>query len=182
MRAGRLRHSVTLASAPGYTSAGTAYAAIEPQKISPSENVEGLKGALPFDIWLRYNPAVIVRAGWRVIFGSRLFEVITEPLNKDERNQTLQCNCREYVGDPVTINEESGIAYIFRDVTVTEFSDGWQRTTEPHIEIELLQSQWTAKPAQGDEIEITATSETFIVQGAPLKADGVIWRYVVIEA
>jgi SPP1 family predicted phage head-tail adaptor len=178
MRAGRLRHLVTLASAPAFASAGTAYAAIEPQVIRPDTEAEGLKGELPFDIWLRYNPSVLVRAGWRIIFGSRLFEVVTEPLNKDERNQTLQLNCREYVGEAVTIGEESGIAYIFRDVTDVEFADGWHTSTEPHTEIELLQSQWSAKPEYGTEITITATSEVFALEKI-VKSDGVIWRYIV---
>lgn len=180
MRAGRLRHYVTLASTPSFASAGTAYAAIEPQINHQDENTEGLRGAIEFIIFLRYNPAVAVAAGWRVIFGSRLFEVITPPVNKDERNQTLQLNCREYTGEPVTIGAESGIAYIFRDVTDVEFADGWHTSTEPHTEIELLQSQWSAKPDYGDQIAITATSETFAFEKI-VKSDGVIWRYIVSE-
>lgn len=178
MRAGRLRHYVELASTPAFASAGNAYAAIEPQVIRPDADDEGLRGAVPVDIWLRYNPSVVVRAGWRIIFGSRLFEVITEPVNKDERNQTLQCNCREFTGEPVTIGEEEGIAYVFRDVTDVEFADGWHTSTEPHTEIELLQSQWSAKPEYGAEIEITATGETFAFEKI-VKSDGVIWRYIV---
>lgn len=180
MRGGRLRHYVQLASAPAFASAGNAYAAIEPQVNHQDENTEGLRGAIEFIILLRYDPAVAIAAGWRVIFGSRLFEVITPPVNKDERNQTLQLNCREYTGEPVTIGDESGIAYIFRDVSDVEFSDGWHTTTEPHTEIELLQSQWTAKPEYGTEIVVTATGETFSLDKV-IKSDGVIWRYVVRE-
>ena len=108
MRAGRLRHRVIIQSPTGsrdslgerettWTNVLTNEpAAIEPisqkQRIAASQEY----GSVTHLITMRYQSALAsMDNAWRITWGDRIFVFISNPINVDEKNRSLQVLCEE---------------------------------------------------------------------------------------
>lgn len=107
MRAGRLRHRVTVQSetqatdgAGGYglswTNVGEVWAAVEPMSARERTEAGQLEDATTHRIMIRYRSDVVPTGKHRVLFGTRTFNV-REIINQDERKEHLVLMCDEGV-------------------------------------------------------------------------------------
>jgi len=106
MRAGRLRHSVTIQSPYGASDAlgerstkwkdeAVLFAGIEPLKAVEVIAASQAQMAVTHRIILRYDSALkLMTHGWRVLFEERLF-VIDGIINRDEKDRHLELLCVE---------------------------------------------------------------------------------------
>jgi SPP1 family predicted phage head-tail adaptor len=108
MRAGRLRHRVTLQSPTGSQNElgerATTWcdevanwpAAVEPLKVSEVFAAAQNHGSTTHKIHIRYDSTIAgVDGSWRVTFGTRIFTLDGPPRNFDEKNRTLELLCTE---------------------------------------------------------------------------------------
>lgn len=100
MQAGRLRHAIALQKATesrdalGGVTLTWATQATRQGSISPLRGVElqaaqQTEARVTHKITLRYTPDLSPDATWRLLFGSRIFHVVSI-LNVDERNRTWE--------------------------------------------------------------------------------------------
>ncbi len=71
-----------------------------PAKISPLSgrelwNAQQVQPDITHEICIRYYPAITAKM--RVKFGTRVFNILTPPLNLEERNRELRMMCMERV-------------------------------------------------------------------------------------
>lgn len=108
MRAGTLRHRVTLQSPAGSQDAvgervttWTSVAADEPAEIRPISGREAIlasqrEATTSHIVRVRYSSAIAaLDASWRVLFGTRVFTIDAPPKNIDERNVEIVLECTE---------------------------------------------------------------------------------------
>lgn len=106
IKAGALRHRVTLQSAAetpdgggGFTTAwsdvATVWAAIEPLKGTERLRAEQLENPVTHRVTIRHRAGVTAKM--RVAFGARVFN-IRAVINPEERNRRLELLCEEGVG------------------------------------------------------------------------------------
>ncbi len=99
MRAGRIRHRVTIQSesqtadgAGGYglawTDLATTWAAVEPLNGRERLQADQVQDETTHQITMRYRSDVVPIGKYRVLFGTRTFNV-TSVINPDERNISL---------------------------------------------------------------------------------------------
>lgn len=106
MRAGRLRHSVTIQQPSGsrddhgqrataWGNLATVWASINPISSRELIAVSQLQMDVTHKIILRYETMLAsISHGWRIVFGTRAFD-IQGVRNIDERNRTLELLCVE---------------------------------------------------------------------------------------
>lgn len=106
MRAGLLRHEVTLESPgtrvdDGYgggsvtdTVVATVWAEIEPLTGYELFQAAQFNPTVNYRITIRYYPGI--RPSWKVKYGTRVFD-IKSVANLDERNRTIEMMCEELV-------------------------------------------------------------------------------------
>lgn len=107
MRAGTLRHTVTLQSpqttrdAVGEQTLSFTTVASVPASIAPISGREQFYAAqrqasTTHILRIRYSSQVAaIDATWRVLFGSRVFSIDAPPRNVDERNEMIELQCTE---------------------------------------------------------------------------------------
>lgn len=111
MRSGKLRHSVDLQRATQTRDAAgdvvRAWADIAthvPASIEPISSRERLTadqvvGEATHRVWLRWERRLsAVRAKDRVLFGTRVFEVSGPPINREERDRSIELMVKEEPG------------------------------------------------------------------------------------
>ena len=107
MRAGRLRHLVSVQSRTGSQNAygevtnafaevgdGEVWASIEPLSDSEGKLVDGRDEILTHRIVMRYLSSI--SATHQVVYGSRTFQIVSV-INKGERDKELHLLCKERV-------------------------------------------------------------------------------------
>jgi len=107
MRAGRLRHRITLQKPAGTRDAvgertttwsnvvSSWPAAIEPLRVQELVGISQFQSRITHRIMLRYSTEIeSIDHSWRVLFGLRVF-VIEGVRNIDERNRELELLCSE---------------------------------------------------------------------------------------
>lgn len=111
MRAGRLRHVVTLErqsatqDAMGqrvdvWTTIATVRASVEPIRGNEFIAASGERAELTTRIRIRYSADVSgLRARDRVNHGGDIYEIDAPPINTDQRNKELQLMCRRVFDD-----------------------------------------------------------------------------------
>lgn len=111
MRAGRLRHVVTLErqsatqDAMGqrvdvWTTIATVRASIEPLRGKEFIAASGERAELTTRIRIRYSGDVSgLRPRDRVNHGGNLYDIVAPPINTDERDRELQLMCKLVVDD-----------------------------------------------------------------------------------
>lgn len=181
MRAGRLRHKVDFLAknAGSWVIAASVYAAIEPPKEAQASGLDGLSAG--------YVDTVIIRTDSRIVpgqllqFDSRYWRVLTVQ-NQRERVGMAVLGCRPYIGMAATYTPVGGsgtevTAILLENIDQISLPAGFQRHTEPYDAVELIQVQFSTKPAVGDAIVINAKNCT--IDAPPVIDDGYIWRYPV---
>lgn len=107
MRAGRLRHRVTLQEQRGaqsetgavagrWRSVATVYAELKPLAGTEGRGSEQMVAEVTHEVRIRYRRDV--RPTMRLLYGARVLDVHSV-LNTDERNAELVLGCREVVGE-----------------------------------------------------------------------------------
>lgn len=110
MSAGRLRHRVIIQNYTTTTNQygeetkvwadlDTVWAAVEPLRGTELFESQQRFGALDTRIVMRYLSGV--DETMRVKFGSRMFAIVSPPINKDERGIYLELMCKEGLQDAV---------------------------------------------------------------------------------
>ena len=111
MRAGNLRHQITLQSpqttrdSVGEQTLAFTTVATVPAEVSPISGREQFLAAqrqasTTHLVTIRYSPDVAsLNATWRVLFGTRVFSIDAPPRNIDERNIMLELQCTEGLRD-----------------------------------------------------------------------------------
>jgi SPP1 family predicted phage head-tail adaptor len=119
MRAGKLRHKVTLQSPAGsrdavgqrttvWTTVDTVRGAIIPLKSDSRFLAAQAHASTTHRIRIRYQPEIAgIDGSWRVLFGSRVF-TIDGVINVDERSRELELLSTEQLGIPLSILDETG--------------------------------------------------------------------------
>ena len=111
MRAGELRHPITIqmattgrdsvgARTATWTSGKNAWAAIWPLRGNEYFASQQLQAGITHKIRIRYQTlanGTAISPEHRIKFGSRYFNMISPPINTDERNIMLDMMCREEV-------------------------------------------------------------------------------------
>ena len=108
MRAGRLRHRIAIQAATEskgatgqtlrtWSTVTTVWAGIEPVKGEERLAAQGVAAKLTHRVILRYGAYASLTSAHRFLFGSRIFEIVAPPVNRDERNIEWLCDCREVV-------------------------------------------------------------------------------------
>ena len=103
MRAGRLRHRVTLLrpeisrdalGTPQTTwiDAGAVWAGVEPLRGREFHAARQEYSDVAVRVVIRYRAGI--GADWRVDYDGRVLELVAPPINPDERNRELQLMCR----------------------------------------------------------------------------------------
>ena len=108
MRAGRLRHRITLQSPSGSQDAlgertttwtdacAPVWAAIEPLRASEVFAAAQNQASTTHRIQIRYDSSNSeIDSSWRVKFGDRIFTIDGPPRNFNEKNRTLELLCTE---------------------------------------------------------------------------------------
>ena len=108
MRAGDLRHRITVQypvenqdsagqPIPTWTTLFSAWAAIEPLSAREYLSAQQANSDISIRIRIRARPASETRvsAKMRVLFGSRMLEIVAPPIEVQERNREVQLLCRE---------------------------------------------------------------------------------------
>lgn len=103
MRAGKLRHKVTLQSKSetrddtgqvfrDWSDTATIYASVEPLSGRELVNAQAIESETTYRITIRHLAGVTTEQ--RIKFGSRYFEILSV-INPEERNIMLQLMCKE---------------------------------------------------------------------------------------
>ncbi len=177
MRSGRLRHRVSISeplSSGGWKDVTGAWVAIEPLQDSTYERSKRLKSDVPVNIRARYDKRICT--GHFVRDDRRVWEIVTLG-NIDERNCEFRLNCRELMGEMVLINNCYVMALIGYDLAQISIGQAFMVSTEPKLEIELLQAQLSATPKPGDTVQVFSDNKTYTIDSQPSLDDGVIWRF-----
>lgn len=107
MKAGTLRHELTIRSKvnanDGYGDAGTAattvvatvWGSLEPSRGREFQTGQQRSSEQEFTVRIRYSSNFSVTSANEILFGSRVFEIVSPPRNIDERGITLEFECRE---------------------------------------------------------------------------------------
>ena len=108
MRGGALRHQVQLQSrattqestygsqSTTWTTYATVYAAIEPLNGRELMAAQAVQSEITHQITIRWNPGFTVKAADRILFGVRIFDVISAT-NLNERNYEVEIRATEGV-------------------------------------------------------------------------------------
>lgn len=107
MRAGKLRHRITIQSesetadgAGGYglawTDLATVWASVEPLSGRELRQADQVQDETTHQVTIRYRSDVVPIGKYRISFGTRRFNV-TSVINPDERNVSLTLMCEEGV-------------------------------------------------------------------------------------
>lgn len=105
MRAGKLRHLVTIQSRtegtnsfneprPVWKDFATVYASIEPLSGREFFAAQQAQSDITHRVRMRYVAGVTAKH--RIVFGDRVFDIAAPPRNVDERNIELELQCVEH--------------------------------------------------------------------------------------
>lgn len=78
---------------PTYATAVTVWGYVEPLSDSMISQAAQAIGALSHRVTIRYYPGI--KAGWRILWGTRVLDVTGPPRNIDERNWYIELRCVE---------------------------------------------------------------------------------------
>jgi SPP1 family predicted phage head-tail adaptor len=56
---------------------------------------EYVNSEITHKIHVRYDPTFVIDSSMRILFGSRIFDIISPPINYQEKNVELQLLCKE---------------------------------------------------------------------------------------
>lgn len=156
LRAGRLRHRLTLLEPqgfpPSWTSRGEFWGGVEPRRVSREDVTDGVAIRVPVTVHLRARP-VVPAPGWRLQLGSRVFRV-EAVANIEERGERLELAAFEYAGRPGVI-ELDGADYPVSVTAIRQdypYANEATRTMEQVPVIELLTSDLPRRPQAGDMV------------------------------
>lgn len=153
MRAGRLNKRVVIAEPPYWSTLASAWAGIEPKLDAGYDNPESLKTDVPVTIRIRKRASINILPGMRVVFGTRLYDIVSLAAT-NERGNELLLNCREYVGEAAVYAPANGSPFgvTARLFTVADFDGGETETAERDTVIAILKSQMLDPPVLKDTI------------------------------
>lgn len=81
---------------PTWTTAANVYARIEPLTVRERLLAGERQSEMSHRIIIRYSPELSALDGtWRVLYGSRVFLLDGAPINRDERNRSVEMMCIE---------------------------------------------------------------------------------------
>jgi SPP1 family predicted phage head-tail adaptor len=103
---GELRHIITFQKKSGtkneykekineWVDVMTARAAIYPLSGKEFYAAEKMNSQVTHKIHIRYNPIQTITSDMRIKFGTRIFELISPPINFQEKNIEIQLLCKE---------------------------------------------------------------------------------------
>ena len=106
MRAGHLRHRVAIQQAVEskgatgqtvrvWSTVKTVWARIEPIRGEERIAAQQTQSKQTHRVSLRHNAYPALTGAHRFLFGTRIFEITSPPLNPGERNEEWLCDCRE---------------------------------------------------------------------------------------
>ena len=111
MRAGRLRHRITLQQPTrtqnsmgepvvSWSDVATVWAAVEPIKGSERLAADQLQAELDTRIVIRWSSDVsAISAAWRCVFGSVIYNIAAPPVNRGQLNKDIELMCKSGVND-----------------------------------------------------------------------------------
>lgn len=81
----------------GWATVAEAWAAIEPYGGYERWRSEKIEAPVSHKVTIRFQPGITAKH--RVLFGARVFEIVGEPINPEERGVALVLRCLEGVSD-----------------------------------------------------------------------------------
>lgn len=158
LRAGRLRHRLTLLEPqgfpPAWTSRGEFWGGVEPRRVDREDVTQGVAIRVPVTVHLRAMP-VVPAPGWRLHLGTRVFRV-EAVANIEERGERLELAAFEYAGRPGTATLD-GTEYPVSVTAIRQdypYTNEATRTMETVTVLEVLNTSLPRRPRAGDVISV----------------------------
>lgn len=81
---------------PGWNLVASCFAAIRPMGVTERMNALQLQSGQTHVVTVRYSDLLAqARGEWRILFGVRVFQIVGQPRNPEEKNEFLIFDCTE---------------------------------------------------------------------------------------